>query len=121
MNVRVGGRTIHDVLRMTIAEAVHFAHQRGTLHRDLKPQNVMIDAQDHVRITDFGLVKRLESEDQGATRTGTIMGTPSYMAPEQGRGQKDVGPLADVYSRAYAGATFVRLVMPVTEPKRDHK
>jgi tRNA A-37 threonylcarbamoyl transferase component Bud32 len=82
----------------TIAEAVHFAHQRGTLHRDLKPQNVLIDADDRPRITDFGLAKRVEA-DSGVTRTGDVVGSPSYMPPEQAGSRPDrVGPHSDVYS-----------------------
>jgi serine/threonine protein kinase len=76
----------------TIAEAVHFAHQRGTLHRDLKPQNVLIDADDRPRITDFGLAKRVET-DSGLTRTGDVIGSPSYMPPEQASSRpEEVGP-----------------------------
>jgi tRNA A-37 threonylcarbamoyl transferase component Bud32 len=82
----------------TIAEAVHFAHQRGTLHRDLKPQNVLIDADDRPRITDFGLAKRVET-DSDVTRTGDVIGSPSYMPPEQASSRPDeVGPHSDVYS-----------------------
>ncbi|HEV3298080.1 MAG TPA: serine/threonine-protein kinase, partial [Planctomycetaceae bacterium] len=82
----------------TIAEAVHFAHQRGTLHRDLKPQNVLIDADDRPRITDFGLAKRVETESS-LTRTGDVLGSPSYMPPEQAESRSDrVGPQSDVYS-----------------------
>jgi serine/threonine protein kinase len=81
-----------------IAEAVHFAHQRGTLHRDLKPQNVLIDAGDQPRITDFGLAK-LMKDDSHLTQSGVVMGSPSYMPPEQASGsQGDVGPASDVYS-----------------------
>jgi tRNA A-37 threonylcarbamoyl transferase component Bud32 len=82
----------------TVAEAVHFAHQRGTLHRDLKPQNVLVDANDQPHITDFGLAKRVEG-DNGLTATGAVLGTPSYMSPEQASGrQADIGPHSDVYS-----------------------
>ncbi len=82
----------------TIAEAIHFAHQRGTLHRDLKPQNVLIDRDDRPRITDFGLAKRVES-DSHLTQTGAVLGSPSYMPPEQAWGRHDqVGPHSDVYS-----------------------
>jgi tRNA A-37 threonylcarbamoyl transferase component Bud32 len=82
----------------TIAEAIHFAHQRGTLHRDLKPQNVLIDADDRPRITDFGLAKRIEA-DSGLTRTGDVLGSPSYMPPEQAASQSaEIGPHSDVYS-----------------------
>jgi len=82
----------------TIAEAVHFAHQRGTLHRDLKPQNVLVDTNDQPLITDFGLAKRVAG-GSGLTATGAVLGTPSYMSPEQASGrQADIGPHSDVYS-----------------------
>jgi tRNA A-37 threonylcarbamoyl transferase component Bud32 len=81
-----------------IADAVHFAHQRGTLHRDLKPQNVLIDASDQPRITDFGLAKLMKDDSQ-MTQSGMVLGSPSYMPPEQAAGcQGDVGPASDVYS-----------------------
>jgi hypothetical protein len=81
-----------------IAEAIHFAHQRGTLHRDLKPQNVLIDQADQPRITDFGLAKIMR-DDSGLTQMGTVMGSPSYMPPEQAAGRvSEIGPASDVYS-----------------------
>ncbi len=80
-----------------IAEAIHFAHQRGTLHRDLKPQNILIDAADQPRITDFGLAKT--ASDSQLTQSGVIMGSPSYMPPEQAAGRiGEIGPASDVYS-----------------------
>ena len=80
-----------------MAEAIHYAHQQGTLHRDLKPSNILIDSHDQVRITDFGLAMRVEGNSD-LTRTGQIVGTPSYMPPEQARGQRSlIGPGSDVY------------------------
>jgi serine/threonine protein kinase len=82
----------------TLADAVHFAHQRGTLHRDLKPQNVLVDAAGIPRITDFGLAKFVERDDN-LTVTGMAMGSPSYMPPEQAAGRlEQVGPASDVYA-----------------------
>jgi eukaryotic-like serine/threonine-protein kinase len=81
-----------------IAEAIEFAHCHGVLHRDIKPSNVLVDDKDQARVTDFGLAKRIEI-DQKLTHTGQVLGTPSYMAPEQAAGAGDqVGPLSDVYS-----------------------
>jgi len=83
-------------LTMKVAEAVQFAHEKGVIHRDLKPANVLLDAQGQPKVTDFGLAKKLQS-DSGLTHTGQVMGTPSYMPPEQAEG-KNVGPSADVYA-----------------------
>lgn len=85
-------------LMRTIAEAVHYAHTRGIIHRDLKPANVLIDASGQPRVTDFGLAKRATT-DSSLTATGQILGTPSFMPPEQAMGKINlVGPLSDVYS-----------------------
>ncbi len=84
----------------TIARAMQYAHDHGVLHRDLKPANVLLTPTGVPKITDFGLAKRIEdSEDSSSTRTGTIMGTPSYMSPEQASGQvRQMGPATDQYS-----------------------
>ena len=83
---------------ITLARAVQVAHEAGIVHRDLKPANVLFTADGIPKITDFGLAKRMES-DSRQTESGAIMGSPSYMAPEQARGHtRDVGPAADVYA-----------------------
>jgi len=92
-------REAADMARQ-IAEAIHYAHERNVIHRDLKPANVLLDARSRPMITDFGLARKLEI-DSSLTVTGQVMGTPSYMPPEQaaGKGQGDeIGPAADVYS-----------------------
>jgi tetratricopeptide (TPR) repeat protein/tRNA A-37 threonylcarbamoyl transferase component Bud32 len=81
-----------------LGRAVHVAHQAGIVHRDLKPSNVLFDLDGTPKVADFGLAKRLGRTD-GQTETGQVMGTPSYMAPEQARGlTKEIGPAADVYA-----------------------
>src|SRR5262245_46493275 len=85
-----------DLVRQ-VAEAVAAAHEAGIVHRDLKPHNILLDRDGRPRVTDFGLAKRLEGGSD-LTGTGQVLGTPSYMAPEQATGARDVGPAADVYA-----------------------
>jgi len=97
----------------TLARAVQFAHERGIVHRDLKPGNILLNVESGTvtpKVTDFGLAKRFEPGESdwsstnqpsgsGQTRTGAVMGTPSYIAPEQAAGKnRDVGPAADIYA-----------------------
>jgi hypothetical protein len=81
-----------------VARAIDYAHQRGVLHRDLKPSNILIDTEGRPHVSDFGLAKRIEGGET-LTRSGAILGTPSYMAPEQAAGGRGmIGPASDVYA-----------------------
>ena len=82
----------------TIADAIDFAHRRGIIHRDLKPANILM-AGDIPKIADFGLARQLQTESALQTQTGAVLGTPSYMSPEQACGKTHLaGPAADVYA-----------------------
>jgi len=81
-----------------IARAIGFAHRQGIVHRDLKPSNILIDDDGTPMVSDFGLAKRFGVEND-LTRSGMVIGTPSYMSPEQASGRRDdVGPASDIYS-----------------------
>ncbi len=112
----------------TLARAIHFAHEHNIIHRDLKPANILMTRDGVPKITDFGLAKQLEEVESSQTQSGTIMGTPSYMSPEQARGEiRGVGPLADQYSLGailyellvgrppFVGATTMDTVLQVTK------
>ena len=84
-----------------VLEAMEVAHDQGIIHRDLKPDNILIDENFDVRVTDFGLMKNLESSRNGSsTVSGVTLGTPSYMAPEQIKTAKAVNAQTDVYGAA---------------------
>lgn len=100
LNKRINGAPIPTQeaaqICKSLAEGMHYSHQRGVIHRDLKPANILLTKDGTPKVTDFGLAKEFE-EDAGLSRSGTVVGTPAFMAPEQAFGAEDVGPQADVY------------------------
>ncbi len=111
-----GSSHFRRVARMfaEVADALGVAHEAGVLHRDVKPSNLLLDRDGHLRLVDFGLA-RLEADGARLTRTGEVVGTPLYMSPEHFRG-RGVGPRSDVYS---LGATLyeVLTLRPPHDPK----
>jgi eukaryotic-like serine/threonine-protein kinase len=125
---RTGPMAVREALLLTLqmARALAFAHGRGLIHRDVKPQNVLLNADGQAKMTDFGIARSIDV--QGVTITGTVLGTSEYIAPEQARGQR-VDAQTDVYSLGvvlyellvggvpYEGETFVTVALKhVNEP-----
>src|SRR3954453_3962589 len=114
-------------LALAIADGLSFAHDHGLVHRDVKPQNILLSREGEVKVTDFGIARSLHME-HGVTQTGTVLGTGEYLAPEQASG-KQVSPATDVYSPGvvlweplagdvpFAGENFAAAALPpVTAP-----
>ena len=85
-----------------ICDAIHYAHENSIMHRDINPRNIMLDQAGQLRIMDFGLAKKFDIQGTQLTKSNELLGTPSYMSPEQWKNQ-DIGPWSDVYS---LGATL---------------
>jgi len=105
-HARLAERDAVLLIRHAVA-ALAVAHSQGIVHRDIKPDNLMLTAKrDRLKLVDLGIAKRMD-EDQGLTQTGQAVGTPQYISPEQIRGVKHIDARADIYS---LGATFFQLV-----------
>jgi serine/threonine-protein kinase len=116
-----------------VARTVHYAHEHGILHRDIKPGNILLDAKGEPHLTDFGLARLVESESS-VTHTLEVLGTPSYMAPEQAVGNNAaVSSVTDVYGLGavlyqlltgqppFAGVPPMRRSSYCWIPSRDHR
>jgi len=117
----VDGSTVHDVITankrfkeadalniaISVAEALEHAHDRGLIHRDVKPKNIMLTKQGLVKVADLGLARAIEDKDAALAEAGKAYGTPYYISPEQIRGEVNIGPQADIYS---LGATLYHMV-----------
>ena len=93
LHARTAGAIMAD-----LSDAINYAHSQGVLHRDLKPSNILLDSEGHPYVVDFGLAKQA-TNPASLTRSGSILGTPAYMSPEQAAGTRgEVGDVSDVYS-----------------------
>ena len=117
----VEGETVHDAIVrdkrykeeealdiiIMVADALHHAHEKGLIHRDVKPKNVMITPNGVAKLADLGLARAIDDKDAALAEKGKAYGTPYYISPEQIRGEVNVGPQADIYS---LGATLYHMV-----------
>ncbi|QOI99599.1 MAG: serine/threonine protein kinase [Phycisphaeraceae bacterium] len=117
----VDGRTVHDdivkhkrysekeavEIAIQVCEALLHAHERGLIHRDVKPKNIMINREGIVKLADMGLARAISDKEAAEAEQGKAFGTPYYISPEQIRGELKIGPPADIYS---LGATLYHMV-----------
>src|SRR3954468_4675195 len=97
--MQAGGFTHQTACAVILAtcSALHYAHARGVLHRDVKPENLMFSGKGDLKVTDFGIAKVVGGAATVATRQGDVLGTPAYMAPEQAQGS-ELSPATDIYA-----------------------
>ncbi|MCB9882125.1 MAG: tetratricopeptide repeat protein [Planctomycetes bacterium] len=101
-------------LLIEICHAVHHAHQKGVIHRDLKPTNILVDGTDHPKVVDFGIARLVEDEEHATTQTGQVLGTIAYMSPEQAEGRiQDIDTRTDVYALGVLGYELLADALPI--------
>lgn len=117
----VDGKTVHDLIAenkrfsenealdivISVADALRHAHEKGLVHRDVKPKNVMLAPQGVAKLADLGLARAIDDKEAAMAEKGKAYGTPYYISPEQIRGELNIGPQADIYS---LGATLYHMV-----------
>ena len=115
---REGRMGIDSVLQITreVASALTYASGKGVIHRDIKPDNIMLNAEGHAVVMDFGIGKALQAGGEKLTQTGMSVGTPAYMSPEQAMGEGDVDGRTDVYSLAAVVYEMLVGEQPFTGP-----
>jgi serine/threonine-protein kinase len=111
------GALAYDETRRTlleVARALAFAHERGVVHRDIKPDNILINQEDgRVMVTDFGIARAItDGADARLTATGMAIGTPAYMSPEQSMGEREVDGRSDLYSLGIVGYQMISGELP---------
>ncbi|HEX5076936.1 MAG TPA: protein kinase [Gemmatimonadaceae bacterium] len=102
-----------------VAEALAYAHERGVVHRDIKPDNILLCADDdgRVMVTDFGIARAVsEGSDSRLTATGMAIGTPAYMSPEQSMGERDIDGRSDLYALGVVGYQMLAGELPFNAP-----
>jgi len=111
---REGRMGIDSVLQITreVASALTYASGKGVIHRDIKPDNIMLNAEGHAVVMDFGIGKALEAGGQKLTQTGMSVGTPAYMSPEQAMGEGDVDGRTDVLKSSSPSGSPARCPLP---------
>jgi eukaryotic-like serine/threonine-protein kinase len=113
---QLGRLSVGDAVHVTLraAEALEAAHRMNMVHRDVKPDNIMLTKRGQVKVSDFGLAKALDDEEMSMTQSGTGLGTPYYMAPEQARNAKHVDGRSDIYALGVTLYHFVTGQLPFT-------
>jgi serine/threonine-protein kinase len=95
-----------EIIRQ-VSSALNYAHENGMIHRDVKPSNVLLNEKGEALLTDFGIARLLSKESSNLTATGALVGTPAYISPEQGKGERELTPASDIYS---LGVIFYELL-----------